>query len=160
MNPGVQTNMKINPLGLSFALAALLASTAAFGASAEEQAKTRRLKAAADHVLAGSVAIAITPITARPAAASGNAPSRPNSDGRYTEKPASRTQRAKRATCGLIPGISASTITAGPAPATRTVRVSPSSQALAMRWASANFASPQTVSTLLRANWCSRISTS
>ena len=38
MNPGVQTNMKINPLGLSFALAALLASTAAFGASAEEQA--------------------------------------------------------------------------------------------------------------------------
>ena len=49
MNPGVQTNMKINPLGLSFALAALLASTAAFGASAEEQAKTRRLKAAADH---------------------------------------------------------------------------------------------------------------
>ena len=61
MNPGVQTNMKINPLGLSFALAALLASTAAFGASAEEQAKTRRLKAAADHVLAGSVAIAITP---------------------------------------------------------------------------------------------------
>ena len=61
MNPGVQTNMKINPLGLSFALAALLASTAAFGATAEEQAKTQRLKAAADHVLAGAVSIAITP---------------------------------------------------------------------------------------------------
>ena len=29
-------------------------------------------------------------------------------------KPASRTQRAKRATCGLMPGISVMTITAGP----------------------------------------------
>ena len=29
-------------------------------------------------------------------------------------KPASRTQRLKRATCGLMPGISVITITAGP----------------------------------------------
>jgi hypothetical protein len=36
----------------------------------------------------------------------------------YTVKPALRTQRLKRATCGLMPGISAMTITAGPVPAT------------------------------------------
>jgi hypothetical protein len=35
-------------------------------------------------------------------------------------KPASRTQRPKRATCGLIPGISVITITAGPLPDTNT----------------------------------------
>ena len=40
-------------------------------------------------------------------------------------KPASRTQRAKRATCGLMPGISAITITAGPLPATWTRLMTP-----------------------------------
>ena len=56
--------------------------------------------------------------TATPSSTPGTAPSRPNSDGRYTVKPASRTHRPNRATCGLIPGISGMTITAGPLPAT------------------------------------------
>src|SRR5260221_10958652 len=38
----------------------------------------------------------------------------------YTLKPASRTHRAKRATCGVMPGISVMTMTAGPSPATKT----------------------------------------
>jgi hypothetical protein len=54
--------------------------------------------------------------------ASGSAPSRPNSDGIHTVKPASRTQRAKRARCGLMPGVSGIPITAGPRPPTCTVR--------------------------------------
>src|ERR1700754_2207046 len=41
----------------------------------------------------------------------------------YTVKPASRTQRAKRATCGLMPGTSGITITAGPVPDTWTILV-------------------------------------
>ena len=35
----------------------------------------------------------------------------------YTVNPASRTHRLKRATCGLMPGISVMTTTAGPTPA-------------------------------------------
>jgi len=62
-----------------------------------------------------------------PSSTVGTAPSRPNSDGMYTVNPASRTQRLKRATCGLMPGISVMTITAGPAPATCTTFVMPSS---------------------------------
>ena len=65
--------------------------------------------------------------TAVPASTSGTAPSRPNSDGMWTVNPASRTQRLKRATCGLMPGISVMTITAGPDPATYTFLVTPSS---------------------------------
>ena len=61
-----------------------------------------------------------------PSSTAGTAPSRPNSDGMYTLNPASRTQRLKRATCGLMPGISVMTITAGPAPATCTTFVTPS----------------------------------
>ena len=45
--------------------------------------------------------------------------------------PASRTQRAKRATCGLMPGISLMTITAGPEPATYTRLVTPVERDLA-----------------------------
>ena len=56
--------------------------------------------------------------TVAPSSAEATAPSRPNSEGMYTAKPASRTQRAKRATWGLMPGISVITITAGPLPAT------------------------------------------
>src|SRR5262245_11578624 len=41
----------------------------------------------------------------------------------WTVKPASRTHRLKRATCGLMPGISAMTTTAGPEPATCTILV-------------------------------------
>jgi hypothetical protein len=63
---------------------------------------------------------------ALPSSTAGTPPSRPNSDGMYTVNPASRTQRLKRATCGLIPGISVMTITAGPAPATWTIFVTPS----------------------------------
>ena len=48
----------------------------------------------------------------------GGAPSSPNRWGMKTVKPASRTQRANRATWGLMPGISVITITAGPLPAT------------------------------------------
>ena len=40
--------------------------------------------------------------------------------------PASITHRAKRATCGLMPGISVITITAGPVPAISTFLVTPS----------------------------------
>jgi hypothetical protein len=65
--------------------------------------------------------------TAVPSSTVGTAPSRPNSEGMYTVKPASRTQRAKRATCGLMPGISVMTITPGPAPVTCTAFVAPSS---------------------------------
>ena len=65
--------------------------------------------------------------TAPPSSTCGTAPSRPNSDGMYTLNPASRTQRLKRATCGLMPGISVITITAGPLPATCTSLVTPSS---------------------------------
>ena len=46
-------------------------------------------------------------------------PGSPNRFGIQTVKPASRTMRAKRATWGVIPGISVITITAGPEPATK-----------------------------------------
>ena len=58
-----------------------------------------------------------------PSSAPGTAPSRPNSEGMYTVNPASLTQRLKRATCGLMPGISVMTITAGPVPVTCTTFV-------------------------------------
>ena len=63
---------------------------------------------------------------AAPSSTCGSAPSRPNSEGMYTVKPASLTQRLKRATCGLMPGISVITITAGPLPDTCTTFVTPS----------------------------------
>ena len=44
-------------------------------------------------------------------------PSRPNSDGIHTVNPFPTTTRAKSATLGVTPGISAMTITAGPEPA-------------------------------------------
>jgi hypothetical protein len=46
--------------------------------------------------------------------------------GHVDGNPASRTQRAKRATSGLIPGISLMTMTAGPLPATCTRLATPS----------------------------------
>src|SRR4029453_1724648 len=52
-------------------------------------------------------------------------PGWPNRFGIQTVNPASRTKRAKRATCGVIPGISVITITAGPRPATNTSLVWP-----------------------------------
>ena len=64
--------------------------------------------------------------TARPVSAkapgrasfAGSSPSTPNSDGTNTVQPAAATRRANEATSGVIPGISAITMTAGPLPVT------------------------------------------
>ncbi|GGV13262.1 hypothetical protein GCM10010260_60330 [Streptomyces filipinensis] len=68
--------------------------------------------------------------TSRPPSTVGKAPSVPNREGTWTVKPASRTQRASRRTSGLMPGISGSTTTAGPVPATYTVFATPSTVTL------------------------------
>jgi hypothetical protein len=85
-----------------------------------DRARRGRRPAAELGADAGALNVAIA------SSASGSAPSRPNSDGIHTVKPASRTQRAKRARCGLMPGISGITITAGPLPATWTIFERPS----------------------------------
>jgi hypothetical protein len=54
--------------------------------------------------------------TTLPSLAVATAPSRPNRLGIHTVNPATRTHRANRATCGLIPGISAITNDGGAHP--------------------------------------------
>ncbi len=58
-------------------------------------------------------------------AASGSLPGTPNRCGITAVQPMSTTRRAKLATFGVVPGSSAITTTAGPAPARYTVRVLP-----------------------------------
>ena len=55
----------------------------------------------------------------------GSAPGSPKSTGSTTVQPRSTTRRAKSATAGVMPGISAMTMTAGPSPLRYTVRVVP-----------------------------------
>ena len=52
-------------------------------------------------------------------------PGVPNSDGRTAVQPISATARPKSATRGVMPGISAMTMTAGPSPVRSTVREVP-----------------------------------
>ena len=52
-------------------------------------------------------------------------PGSPNSTGNVTEQPRERTHRAKSATAGVIPGISAMTMQLGPSPLRYTPRVNP-----------------------------------
>jgi len=56
----------------------------------------------------------------------GSRPGSPNSTGSTAEQPIPATMRANASTFGVIPGISAITITAGPVPAEYTTRSTPS----------------------------------
>ena len=55
----------------------------------------------------------------------GARPGSPKSTGSVTEQPRERTRRAKSATAGVMPGISAITMQLGPSPLRYTSRVNP-----------------------------------